>query len=201
MEYWRLKTSKYSQSFCFSSWLCGYIAFDSIITSFSGTQKSNKEETILQDKKDILCCDLKNRNLTINNAVISIPPLQFIIYLHYLKKKTSECRFQEKDSCKDCTECFEELFHTAKSTAQLLNFYKQIYGDHSDHYNALKAKLKRAQSLERPTLLQNICKINKKIKSKLDGQANNYIISSVGIYGSKTYGIKHDKKKIFFIDK
>jgi len=160
-----------------------------------------RKEIILQNKKDILYCDFKNRKLIINNSIISIPPARFIIYLHYLKKKTSECRFQEKDSCKDCIECFEELFHTAKSTPQLLDFYKQIYGDHSGHYNMLKKKLKRGQSLPFPTLLQNISKINKKIKSKLDGQINNYVISSVGIYGSKTYGIKHDKKKIFFIDK
>ncbi len=153
----------------------------------------------MQNRKDILYCDLKNRKLIINNTVIHIPPTQFIIYLHCLKKKRAGCRFQEMESCKDCSECFETLFQIGKSSGQLLSLYKQLYGDYSERYQTLNAKLSKGQAPSKDYLLQLICKINRTIKTALNGNSAGYLISSEGAYGRTVYGIKHDKNKIHIL--
>ncbi|MGR3219092.1 MAG: hypothetical protein ACUZ8H_04645 [Candidatus Anammoxibacter sp.] len=46
------------------------------------------------------------------------------------------------------------------------------------------------------SLVQGISKVNKKIKSELNEHADPFIITTVGRYGNKTYGMKLDRDNI-----
>ncbi|MGR3179264.1 MAG: hypothetical protein ACUZ8E_14520 [Candidatus Anammoxibacter sp.] len=155
----------------------------------------------MQIENNSIYCDLKNTSLIINGKPIHMPPHQFIIYCHYLQNKTYTCPYLEKDSCKNCTECFSSLFQTAKSSNQLLSFYKQIYGEHSEHYRTLKRKWKRGMPAPYTSLVQGISKINRKIKLELNENADPFIITGVGGYGNKSYGMKLSRNKISISEK
>jgi len=148
------------------------------------------------NKNNYVSCDLNNRVLTMNNQTINLPPGELIIYSHYLTNKSSYCKFNEKSSCGNCVECFNSLIETSQSVAQLLTFYKQIYGPFSENYKNLKKKWRRGIPRPYPTLLQKISKINKNIKSQLNSGSDDFLITHVGGYGNKSYGIKLDKNMI-----
>ncbi len=154
--------------------------------------------SVIRNDKHMLNCNLKERTLIINEEVINLPPNQFVIYLHYLTNKKSRCKCQDKISCKDCKECFETINQTSRSKNQIAEFYKEIYSENIYQYKTLKKNLKKGQILSYKDILQKISKINKKIKSILNDDANLYVISNINLYGNTVYGIKLDKNKIFF---
>ena len=155
----------------------------------------------MKKEKNLIICDIKNRHLIIDSNIIHLPPGQFIIYLHYLTNKTSECNYPAKTPCNDCHECFALLSQTVKSTDNFLSLYKQIYSEHSAQYQRFKKNCNKRQTLPYKYLLQKISKINHQIKVYLKKQTCSFIISANGKYGRKVYGITVDRNKITILDR
>jgi len=154
----------------------------------------------MQEEKDSLVCDVKNRCLIINKNTINMPPGELVFYMFYLKNKTLDCLEQEKETCEDCSACYKSTFDTVNSSLKLYGYYKNILSGHSDQYQRLKQQWKTGFKPPYEKIFQTISKINKKIKIKLKDSAHKFTITNVGAYGTKSYGIKLDKKKIFFIE-
>jgi len=134
--------------------------------------------------------------IIINDKTIELPPSLFAIYLYYLTRRTSGCKENNLPVCGDCTACFEPLFQTTQTTKKLVQLYKKIYGEDSEHYQNLKSKLLERKSSTYDMYLQKISKINRQIRENLDEPAEPFLISSEGKYAFKVYGIRLDKNRI-----
>lgn len=141
---------------------------------------------------------LRDRVLEIGADAIEIVPMQLLIYVAFLREKLHRCRYPEKETCSECTDCFPALVDLSSKQALtgMAADYAQIYGSRSSRVEEFLHKWKDGLDVE--SFRQQISKINRTIKEGLtDGTLLPfYVITAVGKYGSKRYGIRIEKKKI-----
>jgi len=142
--------------------------------------------------------NLKDRLLEIGSESIEIVPMQLLIYVAFLREKVNRCRYPERDICLDCTDCFPALVDLSSKQAleEMAVDYRRIYGEKSSRVEEFLRKWK--EGLEVDAFRQQISKINRTLKEGLPDETllPFYIVTSVGKYGSKRYGVRLEKRKI-----
>jgi len=142
--------------------------------------------------------NLKDRLLEIGSESIEIVPMQLLIYVAFLREKVNRCRYPERDVCSDCTDCFPALVDLSSKQAleEMAADYRRIYGEKSSRVEEFLRKWK--EGLEIEAFRQQISKINRTLKEGLPDETllPFYIVTSVGKYGSKRYGVRLEKRKI-----
>lgn len=138
--------------------------------------------------------------IEIGNVAIEMVPMQLIVYLAFLREKLVRCRYPERDSCLECTDCFPALVDLSSKRAleEMAEDYRKIYGPKSSRIEGFLEKWKEGVEVE--ALRQQISKINRTIKEELEDETllPFYAVTAVGKYGSKRHGVMVDKRKIFF---
>jgi CRISPR-associated protein (TIGR02584 family) len=153
---------------------------------------------IVQKKVDycgtkLISADLKNRALLLGNKKVILKPVEISIYNLFLNIK-KQC---PQEFCGDCTECYISIndLRSQEIYENLLKFYKAIYSENSGQYERLNESIKKDKKGD-DFFTQNISKINKTLKERLNPfEYAVYRISKIGRY-NKRYGIYADKKNI-----
>ncbi|MGB9628870.1 MAG: CRISPR-associated ring nuclease Csm6 [Thermodesulfobacteriota bacterium] len=144
---------------------------------------------------------LKERMVSIGEVSIDMVPIQIVIYTYLLRQKMNGCTFPDQSYCLNCTDCFLTLGELSKRKAleEMAEDYKKIYGPFSGRVEEFTKHWNEKGGIDSDTLRQNISKINSTLKEHLDNETlyPYYAISPVGKHGSKRYGIRVEKNKIF----
>lgn len=138
--------------------------------------------------------------IEIGTVAIEMVPMQLIVYLAFLREKLVRCRYPERDSCAECTDCFPALVDLSSKRAleEMAEDYRKIYGPQSSRIEVFLEKWKEGVEVE--ALRQQISKINRTLKEELEDETllPFYAVTAVGKYGSKRHGVKLEKRKIIF---
>lgn len=143
---------------------------------------------------------LKERIISIGEISIDMVPIQMVIYTYLLRQKEISCTFPNKLYCFNCTECFLTLGELSRRKAldEMFEDYKRIYGAYSGRVEEFTRHWKEKGGIDQDTLRQNISKINNTLKEHLEETLSPYyLITPIGKHGSKRYGVKAEKSKIF----
>lgn len=145
--------------------------------------------------------NLRERVIYIGMTSIDMVPIQIIIYNHLLRHKIEGCSFPNQPYCLNCTECFLTLGDLSKKKALevMIADYKKIYSPFSGRVEEFQKHWEKKGGIDQDTLRQNISKINKTIKENIEDEKLHpyFTITPIGKHGSKRYGIKAEKSKIF----
>lgn len=147
--------------------------------------------------------DLKERSLSIGQALVKLDPIQIVLYNFLAMMKKQRCRKPEKGICGGCVACYVSMEYLDGNTEDLLRYYGKIYNPNSGRYAKLKAQWEGGPSWE--SIRSHFAKINNRILEALkvtsaQPLSHFYIIESTGLYGSTRYGIRVDKEKIEIIE-
>jgi CRISPR-associated protein (TIGR02584 family) len=140
------------------------------------------------------------RLIQIGNRLIEMVPMQLVVYAAFLREKMKRCRYPDRESCLDCTDCFPALIDLAskKALEEMAEDYRRIYGAKSGRVEEFIRQWPEGMEIE--ALRQQISKINRTIKEGLQDETllPFYAIAAVGKHGSKRHGVRIGKKKIVF---
>jgi len=149
--------------------------------------------------------DLSKRVLQIGDSVISMPPVQLVIYTALLREKIDNCQHPDRQYCTECTDChLSSLDMKHRSINRMSEDYRRLYGN---NINMAQDKAKEwhnkwSKDLHFSDMLrQNMSKINKTIRNNISDPALQpyYTITRIKAYGNTRYGIRVDKRKIHIV--
>ena len=153
------------------------LSFDKIVAH---TQTQLK---LISDNKQLLC-DLEKRKLTYNYESITLEPIEFLFYYHFIEKKFSD---QNKISINEII---------APETAQkFISYIEQYYS----HYYIRETQQKNfQQGFDAEYFRTKRSKINKKIQELITDSdfVSQFIIEVDKIYGNSRYFIPASKERI-----
>jgi CRISPR-associated protein (TIGR02584 family) len=158
------------------------------------SQKEVNEATIQLPVK----VDFGERLIQIGNRLMEMVPMQLIVYAAFLREKIERCRYPDRDSCLDCTDCFPSLVDLASRQAleKMAEDYRKIYGSKSGRVEEFLRQWPEGMEIE--ALRQQISKINRTIKEGLQNETllPFYAIAAIGKHGNKRHGVRIGKTKI-----
>ena len=141
--------------------------------------------------------DFQDHLIEVGRA-IEMVPMQLIVYAAFLREKVQRCRYPERDSCLDCTDCFPTLadLSSKRGLEEMAEDYRRIYGPRSSRMEDFLRKW--PEGLEVEAFRQQISKINRTLREGLEDETllPFYVVTSVGKYGSKRHGVRIEKRKI-----
>lgn len=144
--------------------------------------------------------NLSEKVVYIGNIGIDMVPMQMVLYVNLLRRKTEGCHFPEKPYCFDCNECFPYLGDLSKKKAfeEMVKDYRRAYDPSSGRVEEFLRHWEKKGGIDSDTLRQNISKINKTLKESIEDETLHpyFIITPIGKHGSKRYGIRVEKGKI-----
>jgi len=142
---------------------------------------------------------LTERVIYIGNVDVDLVPIQMVIYVNLLRRKTSSCHFPQRPYCLDCTECFPYLADLSKRKAfdDMVADYQKVYGSSSGRVDEFLKHWEKKGGIDLDTLRQNISKINSTLRESIKDETllPFFIITAVGKHGSKRYGVRVEKGK------
>jgi len=144
--------------------------------------------------------DFAERLVRIGTRAIEMVPMQLVVYSAFLREKLTRCRFPQRPSCLECTDCFPALVDLSGKQAleEMAGDYRRIYGPRSGRVEDLLRQWPEGLDIE--ALRQQISKINRTLKEGLQDETlfPFYLVTAVGKHGSKRHGVRIEKKKIEF---
>jgi len=145
--------------------------------------------------------NLSEKVVYIGHVGIDMVPMQMVLYVNLLRRKLEGCYFPEKPYCLNCTECFPYLGELSKKKTfdEMVKDYRKAYGPSSGRVDEFLRHWEKKGGIDPDTLRQNISKINKTLKEAIEDETLHpyFIIGPIGKHGSKRYGIRAEKGKIF----
>ncbi len=170
-------------------------------------EKTSFRELIKEAQKDVnlsvshlpLTVDLHERKLIIGNHEINLQPMKLAIYTLFAYKKRYHCLRKERPICADCDACYISVNKLkGKGTLSAVKkINESIYGKNSSRMlDGRWGKYEKQGFIKIDTIRQYIRKINAVIEEQIE-HPELYVIKSKGGYGSKRYGIRADKNRIF----
>jgi CRISPR-associated protein Csx14 len=145
-----------------------------------------------------LVVSLAGRTIRIGPRLIKMVPVQFMLYLAFLRQKLEGCKRPGQPYCGNCTDCFLTLgdMVTGHNLARMGADYEAIYGGSPGKAHELLPHWKGDDGVK--IIRQNRSRLNREIKEVLndDALASRYIIDSIRRYGDTRYGVRAEKGKI-----
>jgi hypothetical protein len=142
--------------------------------------------------------DFGDHLVEIGGRTIEMVPMQLVVYAAFLREKLQRCRYPDRESCQECTDCFPTLVDLSSKEAleEMAEDYRKIYGPKSARIDEFLKKWDEGMDVE--AFRQQISKINRTLKEGLEDETilPFYIVASVGKYGSKKHGVRIEKRKI-----
>ena len=141
--------------------------------------------------------DLKGLTLTIGGTSLKLTPMELILYRLFLLQKL-RCPEPSRTYCEGCTACFLPISRLSSPEAfqEVHQALVSIYGEGSGRVEAFRLRWERQGGVPQEVLRQKISKINRSLREQMGEDASLYLISPVGRYGTKRYGVRVDKGKI-----
>ncbi len=125
-------------------------------------------------------------------------PMQLIVYAAFLRQKVNRCRYPNRESCLECTDCFPALVDLSSRQAleDMVEGYIKIYAPKSGRIEEFLRQWPEGMEIE--ALRQQISKINRTLKEGLEEATllSFYAVAAVGKHGSKRHGVRIEKGKI-----
>jgi CRISPR-associated protein Csx14 len=142
-----------------------------------------------------LIIDTAVRQVRIGKKSVSLSPLEMVVLMYFARKKLEECSSPKRESCENCTGCFEPIEDCSSASAakKMLDDYSSFYATLSGSYQKLEKQWSQ-YGAPHDRIRENISKIKKAISSITDSTL--YHVSSIRQYGQTRYGIRLDRKKI-----
>ena len=168
------------------------------ISDFKTALEYGQKEIDTSITQPSLKINLRNRQISIDNYIaIELTPIQLMVYTTYLKFKLNNCKYPQREYCKDCIECFPSLLDltTKPALEEMAKIYRVISPAKVD---ILLQNYKDGIGME--VMRQSISKIKKIIHDTVKDEtvASLCIISTANKnYGNTRHGIKIEKRKIF----
>ena len=168
------------------------------ISDFKTALEYGQKEIDTSITQPSLKINLRNRQISIDNYIaIELTPIQLMVYTTYLKFKLNNCKYPQREYCKDCSECFPSLLDltTKPALEEMAKIYRVISPAKVD---ILLQNYKDGIGME--VMRQSISKIKKIIHDTVKDEtvASLCIISTANKnYGNTRHGIKIEKRKIF----
>ena len=168
------------------------------ISDFKTALEYGQKEIDTSITQPSLKINLRNRQIFIDNYIaIELTPIQLMVYTTYLKFKLNNCKYPQREYCKDCSECFPSLLDltTKPALEEMAKIYRIISPAKVD---ILLQNYKDGIGME--VMRQSISKIKKIIHDTVKDEtvASLCIISTANKnYGNTRHGIKIEKRKIF----
>ncbi len=142
--------------------------------------------------------NLSARTIHIGDILIEIIPVQLMIYMTFLRQKIEHCKYQERQYCFECTDCFQALPDLSSRPAleKMAQDYRKIYREQPFKAEEFLNKWKEGIGVE--VLRGNISKINRTLKEQLNNETilPFYQVAVVKKYAGSRYGIRVEKSKI-----
>jgi CRISPR-associated protein (TIGR02584 family) len=167
------------------------------ISDFKTALEYGQKEIDTSITQPSLKINLRNRQIFIDNYIaIELTPIQLMVYTTYLKFKLNNCKYPQREYCKDCSECFPSLLDltTKPALEEMAKIYRIISPAKVD---ILLQNYKDGIGME--VMRQSISKIKKIIHDTVKDEtvASLCIISTANKnYGNTRHGIKIEKRKI-----
>lgn len=124
--------------------------------------------------------------------------MQLIVCSALLRQKLNRCRYPNRESCLECTDCFPALVDLSSRQAleEMAEDYRKIYGPKSGRIEEFLRQWPEGMEIE--SLRQQISKINRTLKEGLEDETllPFCAVAAVGKHGSKRHGVRADKRKI-----
>jgi len=153
------------------------LSFDKIVA------RTQTQLKLISDKKQLIC-DLEKRELTFDYESVTLEPLEFLFYYHFIEKKFSG---QNKIS-------IHELI-SPETSQKFISYIEQYYS----HYYIREAQLKNFQQGFDPEYFRaKRSKINKKIQELITDPdfISQFTIEVDKIYGDSRYYIPASTERI-----
>jgi len=167
---------------------------DDLIQLFQLSQE-NIDTAILQPRIHV---SFKDRKIHIGDQSLYLPPMLFVLYTFFLKRKLNNCVFPDKPNCQNCTDCFVSIsdFRSEETGRILLEDYKKLYDSMSGYVERFEEEINNRLSIEK--IRSDISKIKTRIKQLFEDARTRsiYTVISHKIYGDTRYGIPVDRKRI-----
>jgi CRISPR-associated protein Csx14 len=142
--------------------------------------------------------DFRDHLIEIGDRTIEMVPMQLVVYSAFLREKVNRCRYSDRETCLECTDCFPTLIDLSSRRAleEMTEDYRKIYGPKSSRMDDFLQKWPEGMEVE--AFRQQISKINRTLKEGLEDETllPFYVITAVGKYGSKRHGVRVEKAKI-----
>jgi len=142
--------------------------------------------------------DFAERIVQIGSKTIEMVPMQLLVYAAFLREKLYRCRYSERESCLECTDCFPALVDLSSRQAleEMAGDYRKIYGPKSARIEEFLRKWPDGMDVQ--AFRQQISKINKTLGEEIEDETllPFYIVAPVGKHGSKRHGVRVEKRKI-----
>ena len=167
-------------------------------TSFRELIKEAQEDVNLSVAHMPLTVNLKKRKLIIGKQEIPLEPMRLSIYSVFVSEKLNNCVIKDRDNCAGCTACYinvarlqgKEILMAIKKNNE------KIYGTNSSRLLDKRwIEYEKHGGIRIETLRQYIGKINKTLYGHTE-HADFFVIRKTGGYGSASYGIRADKKRL-----
>ncbi|RLA76480.1 MAG: TIGR02584 family CRISPR-associated protein [Deltaproteobacteria bacterium] len=159
-------------------------------------KEGQREVELALFQKEVVL-DLEKLTLAIGGVTVKLTPMQLILYRLFLLQKV-QCPEPHRDHCGACTACFLAIpqLSSRKTFDDIYRALVSIYGEGSGSVEAFRLRWEPKGGVAQEVFRQRIAKINRSLKEHLGEDASLYLISPVGRYGTKRYGVRVDKKKI-----
>jgi CRISPR-associated protein (TIGR02584 family) len=142
--------------------------------------------------------DFRDHLIEIGDRTIEMVPMQLVVYSAFLREKVNRCRYSDRETCLECTDCFPTLIDLSSRRAleEMTEDYRKIYGPKSSRMDDFLQKWPEGMEVE--AFRQQISKINRTLKEGLEDETllPFYVVTAVGKYGSKRHGVRVEKSKI-----
>ncbi len=167
-------------------------------SSFRELIKEAQEDVNLSVTHHLLTLSLPERSLIIGEKKIQLQPMKLAIYSLFVSRKLYNCKRKDRANCTGCTACYLGVAKLKdKSTLDAIKRINEaIYGKNSSRL--LDPRWKDYEDkghIKIETIRQYIRKINKTLEEHIE-HPDFYLIRKTGGYGSASYGIKADKKRL-----
>ncbi len=159
-------------------------------------KEGQREVELALFQKEVIL-DLRGLSLSIGGISVKLTPMELILYRLFLLKK-AQCPEPSRAYCEGCTACFLPIsrLSSPETFQEICQALASIYGEGSGRVEAFRLRWERQGGVAQEVLRQRIAKINRSLKEHLGEDASLYLISPVGRYGTKRYGVRVDKGKI-----
>ena len=142
--------------------------------------------------------DFRDHLIEIGDRTIEMVPMQLVVYSAFLREKVNRCRYSDRETCLECTDCFPTLIDLSSRRAleEMTEDYRKIYGPKSSRMDDFLQKWPEGMEVE--AFRQQISKINRTLKEGLEDETllPFYVVTAVGKYGSKRHGVRVERGKI-----
>jgi CRISPR-associated protein Csx14 len=73
--------------------------------------------------------DFRDHLIEIGDRTIEMVPMQLVVYSAFLREKVNRCRYSDRETCLECTDCFPTLIDLSSRRAleEMAEDYRKIY--------------------------------------------------------------------------